>query len=212
MQTKSDTSRPEIKLNCLEGRPAPPVIIEGWKQLGAFPRSARESFWLLLAPVLMNPGNATNQELITLFCKESEISPENMLAAMGCCELLLKQAAALDLSEDQFQQDLSTLSADQPNDLVQFVRERFPGAKKGLRQQILMETLATHGKVMTSLEWRLDKIQHCSKGNRLNTDIVLLTMHYQEGQNQDSITLQLTQEAAKKLKGFCDRLDERRKG
>jgi len=208
MQETSDPADKPPGLNCFEGQPAPPIVTEGWKQLSAFPRQVLEPFWLLLAPAVMNPGNPANQELMALFCKENDISPESMLAAMGCCELLLKQAAALDLPEDLFQQDLETLAGGKTDDLVQFVGKRFPGAMKGLRQQIFMDTLSTHGKVMTSLDWRLDRVQHSSKGNRLNTDIVMLTLHYQDGGKGDKITLQLTQEAAKKLKTFCSRLDE----
>ena len=208
MQDTSDLSQKAPAMNCFEGQPAPPIVTEGWKQLSAFSHQLLEPFWLLLAPAVMNPGNPANQELMALFCKENEISAENMLTAMGCCELLLKQAAALDLPEDLFQQDLETLADGKADNLVQFVRKRFPGARKGLRQQIFMDSLSTHGKVMTGLDWRLDRVQHSSKGNRLNTDIVLLTLHYQEGRKKDSISLQLTREAAKKLKTFCNRLDE----
>jgi hypothetical protein len=190
----------------MEGLPAPPVVIEGWKHLSNFPRSSWESFWLLLAPVLMNPGNTSNQELITLFCKEHDISPECTLMAIGCCEQLLKQAAALDLSEDLFYKDLLALTGESPDDLAQFIRKRFSGAMKGLRQQILMDTLATHGKVMTGLEWRLDRVKQSSRGSHLNTDIVLLTLNYQEGGKQDKISLQLNQEAAKMLHDFCCRI------
>ena len=112
MSSKSDPSKSEILLNCLDGRPAPPVVLEGWQQLSAFPRSAWEPFWRLLAPVRMNPGHAANREMIRQFCTAHDISPDGLLAAMGCCELLLIKAAALDLAQDRFQQDLGALTGD----------------------------------------------------------------------------------------------------
>lgn len=205
-----DTTQQQTTLNCLEGRPVPPVVIEGWKQLCALPRTCRESFWLLLAPVLMNPENATNKELILLFSKEHDVPPESLLSAMGCCELLLKQAAAMDLPEDLFRQDIEALSGGNLDDVGQFILTRYPDAIQGLRRQILLESLAAHGKVMTGLQWRLDTLKHSSKGNNLNTDIVLLTLSYREGQDENSITLQLTEEAARQLKKFCDRFTDRR--
>jgi hypothetical protein len=211
MQNSSHASHEPIKLNCLKGQPAPPIVIAGWKQMILFPEQARKAYWSILAPVLLLPDHAANQNLITLFCKEHEIAPDAVLAAVGCCEVLLKQAAALDLTVEAFRQDLLSLSED-GGDLAEFVSTRYPEAKKELRQKILMETLAAHGKVMTDLEWRLDKVQHSSKGNHLNTDIVLLTLHYREGQKQDTITLQLTRETAQSLRIFCDRFDNRSKG
>lgn len=207
-QSPPTGTQTEVPLNCLGGRPAPPVVAEGWKQLSAFPRSSWQPFWLLLAPVLLNPSGAANKELTALFCKQHDISPEGMLAAMGCCEMLLKQSAALDLPDDLFQKDLAALTGGNPDELVRFIGERFPEAKRELRNQIFEESLSAHGKVMTGLEWRLDTVRHSSKGNGLNTDVVLLTLQFQEGRKQDRITLQLTKGAARQLKRFCDRLDD----
>ncbi len=208
MQDSSHASHEPIKLNCLKGQPAPPIVMAGWKRLIRFSEQARKAFWNLLAPVLLMPDQADNQNLITLFCKEHEIAPDAVLAVVGCCEVLLKQAAALDLTVEAFRQDLLSLS-DDGADLADFVSERYPEAKKELRQKILMASLADHGKVMTDLAWRLDKVQHSSKGNHLNTDIVLLTLHYREGQSPGTITLQLTRETARMLRHFCDRFDDR---
>ncbi|MEJ2039666.1 MAG: hypothetical protein P8X55_12155 [Desulfosarcinaceae bacterium] len=165
-------------LNCFEGQPPPAVVAEGWKQLAAIPKKSWESFWLLLAPVVMNPGSTANKDLVTLFCKEHDIAPESLLVAMGCCELLLKQAAALNLSKEIFRRDLAVLAGDDSDELVHFVVQRFAGAMKGIRRQIFMESLSTHGKVMTGLDWRIDKVKHSSKGNHFDTDIVFLTVHF----------------------------------
>jgi hypothetical protein len=199
------TTERAMRLNCFTGQTAPPLVLEGWRQLAAFPAASREPFWLLLAQVLMQPGSPTNPNLVAMLCKQFTIEPQAMLAAIGCCESLFKQAAALDLSEAQFRQDLEALGG-APYDLIQFIQARFPEAKQVLRRQILMDSLAAHGKVMTNLEWRLDQVMHSSKGNHLSTEIVLLTLHYQEGRNQGTVTLQLTREAAQMLRRFCERL------
>jgi hypothetical protein len=201
-----NTAEQPISLNCFGGHPPPPLVKEGWRQLAGFPHAAWEPFWLLLAPVLLQPGSPANQSLVAMLCKGHGIQPEAMLEAIASCELLLKQAAAMDLTEDQFRLDLEILGGG-PSELTQFIRPRFPEAKQVLRSQILMDSLAAHGKVMTDLEWRLDQVMHSSKGNHLSTEIVLLTLHYQEGRSPGTVTLQLTQEAARMLRRFCDRLD-----
>jgi hypothetical protein len=210
MADASSDSAPEtILLNCLEGRPAPPTVTEGWRQFGTIPEAAWPHFWLLLAPMLLTPESRSNQELISLFCEEHDVAPQAALAAVGGCELLLRQAAALDLDAAAFEQDLRQLSGG-ADERTRFVAPRYPEAKKELRKQIFMESLAAHGKVMTGLEWRLDRVQHSSRGNRLDSDIVLLTLNYREGHRQDHVTLQLTREAALSLKAFCDRLPPQR--
>jgi hypothetical protein len=200
-----------IRLHCLAGEPAPPLVTEGWSQLEAIPDTSRPAFWMLLIPILTKPGDAANQNLLALFCKEYNLQPESVLAAIGCCELLFKQAAALDLTPDRFQEDLKALNGGEPAELIRFMGERFPEAKQRLRRGIFEESLATHGKVMTGLAWRLDTVLHSSQGTGLNSDIVMLTLTYREGDRDDRITLQLTREAALELKAFCDRLPQQDK-
>ena len=208
MQEPSDATHRQITLNCLGGQPAPPIVLDGWKQFSRFSEQARNEFWVLLGPVLLTPDSKANQDLVALFCKKNNIAPDALLSAVGCCEVLLKQSVTMDLASHLLRQDLLALSDDSDNPTEYFLK-RYPEAKKELRQRMLMQALAAHGKVMTGLDWRLDKVQHSSHGNHLNTDIVLLTLQYTEGRRQDSITLQLTREAAQKLKVFCDRMNDR---
>lgn len=206
MQDTTATDTPEpVTLNSLNGRPAPPIVTEGWKRIQAFSAETLSAFWALLAPVLLTPENASNQELINLFCRENSVSPDVLLTAVGCCEVLLKQAAANDLSPEAFGQDVAALSGG-AGELSDFFTTRYPKAKSEFRKKILFETLSGHGKVMTGLQWRLDKVMHSSQGSRLDTDIVLLTLNYMESDRKGEITLQLTRDAAGELKHFCDHL------
>ena len=63
MPSDPDTTQRNIVLNCLDGQPAPAVVIEGWKAFCGFPGSSRESFWFMLAPVLMDPDSTAHGEL-----------------------------------------------------------------------------------------------------------------------------------------------------
>lgn len=197
-----------VTLNCLEGRPAPPVVMEGWKQLMTFPPQAWEAYWRLLLSALTTPENPAHQNLIGIFCKEFKIVPEAMLLSLGCGELLLRQAAVMNLAAVRFEEDLAALTAGGSDQLLRFMAPRYPEANQLLRNQILLDSLATHGKVMTGLNWRLDKVQHSSHGNHLNTDIILLTIDYREGKTQGAVTLQLTRDAARQLRRFCARIDD----
>jgi len=70
---------------------------------------------------------------------------------------------------------------------------------------IIQESLADHGKVLVGIDWREDNVTASDRGAKLNTTVVLLTLRYRENNRVERITLQLTPEAMKELKLFCDR-------
>jgi hypothetical protein len=204
MMQKSDTQPPPIRLQCFHGNPAPPPIVDGWKRFLRFPQQATTSFWSLLGPALMEPANPRNKDLAESFSREHRLGQEDVVAALRSCDLLLRQASALDLDAAAFQQDLAALSPGNPYG-AEIILSQYDATKAELRRRIIQESLADHGKVLVGLDWRLDNVTASNLGAQLDTTVVLLTLRYRDGERIERITLQLTPEALKELKLFCDR-------
>jgi len=204
MEHENTTQASEMKLNCCQGNPAPPFVMDGWKRFIRFPEQARNGFLSLLAPAMREPADPENRQRIEIFCNGHGLAEEAVVAALRSCDFLLRQASMLDLDADAFQQDLAELSGGDPQ-AAGPVLANYNAAKADLRLQILRETLADHGKVLVGLDWRVDKVTASDRGVQLNSDVVFLTLRYRENNNVERITLQLTPEAVKELKLFCER-------
>ncbi|MBN2516431.1 MAG: hypothetical protein JXC33_10425 [Deltaproteobacteria bacterium] len=204
MENKNTTQASEARLNCCQGNSAPSYVVDGWKRYICFPDQARNGFLSLLAPAMMEPADPENRQRIATFCTGHGLAEEDVIAALRSCDFLLRQASILDLDTDTFQQDLADLSGGDPK-AAGPVLANYSVAKADLRLQIVRETLADHGKVLVGLDWRVDNITASDRGARLNSDVVFLTLRYRDGKRVERITLQLTPEAVKELKHFCEK-------
>jgi len=201
----TDTPKPETGLHCFGDRPAPPQVLDGWKQLLGFPRAARDGFWNLLGIALMEPANPKFHERLEAFCREHALAEKHAVGAIKACDILLRQASALDLDRERFGEDLAALS-DGQQDGPELLLSRYDAVKLELRKRILEGSLADHGKVFVGLDWRLDTVASSDRGAGINADVILLTLRYREGERLERITLQLTPEGLKELKLFTERL------
>ncbi|NIQ39938.1 MAG: hypothetical protein GTN81_15335 [Proteobacteria bacterium] len=204
MEQKNDAQPPEIRLDCCQGNPAPPFVVEGWKRFLRFPERARKGFWGLLAPALLEPANPSNKQRIELFSRQNGLAEKDVVSVVRSCDFLLRQASALDLDAATFQQDLGALSEGDEQG-AEFILSQYEGAKADLRKVIIQESLADHGKVLLGIDWRVDNVSASDRGAKLNTTVVLLTLRYRDGARLERITLQLTPDAIKELKSFSDR-------
>lgn len=204
MEDKNTNRASETKLNCCRGNPAPSYVVVGWKRFISFPEEARNGFLSLLAPAMMEPADPQNRKRVGTFSNGHGLAEEDVVAAMRSCDFLLRQASMLDLNTDAFQQDLAELSGGDPQ-AAGPVLANYNAAKADLRQQIIRDTLADHGKVLVGLDWRVDNVTASDRGVRLNADVVFLTLRYRESNKVERITFQLTPEAVKELKLFCER-------
>jgi hypothetical protein len=204
MDQKSDTKPPEIKLNCCQGRPAPVPVVEGWRQFLRLPEQARKGFWGVLLPALLEPANPANKQRIESFSREYGLEEEAVVSAMRGCDFLLRQASALDMGAAPFRQDLAALSEGDEQG-AEVILSQYDGAKADLRKVIIQESLADHGKVLVGIDWRVDNVTASDRGAKLNTTVVFFTLRYRDGKRTERITFQLTPDAVKELKLFCDR-------
>jgi len=203
-QEGNATRPPEIRLNCCQNRPVPQPVVEGWKQFLGFPEKAMNSFWGILRPALMQPANPNNRQRIESFCGDYGLAENNVVAALRSCDFLMRQAAVLDMDATPFRQDLAALSEGDEQG-AEVILSQYEGAKADLRKVIIQESLADHGKVLVGIDWRADNVTASDRGANLSTTVVLLTLRYRDANRTERITLQLTPEAMKELKLFCDR-------
>jgi len=203
-QEDNATRPPEIGLQCCQDRPVPQPVVKGWRQFLRFPEEAMKNFWGILRPTLMQPANPNNRQRIESFSGDYGLEEKDVVAALRSCDFLMRQAAALDMDVTLFRQDLATLSEGDEQG-AEVILSQYEGAKAGLRKQIIQESLADHGKVLVGIDWRVDNVTASDRGTKLNTTVVLLTIRYRDANRTERITLQLTPEAMKELKLFCER-------
>jgi hypothetical protein len=201
----TDTPKPETRLHCFGGSPTPPQVLDGWKQLLDFPREARNGFWNLLGIALMEPANPKFHERLETFCREHALAEKHAVTAIKACDILLRQASALDLDRQRFGEDLAVLS-DGRQEGPEILLSQYDAVKLELRRRILEGSLADHGKVFVGLDWRVDTVASSDRGAGINADVILLTLRYREGERLERITLQLTPESLNEIKLFTERL------
>jgi hypothetical protein len=205
MEQEDNASQPpKIMLKCCQDRPVPHAVVEGWKQFLGFPEKAMNSFWGILRPALMQPANPKNRQRIESFCGDYGLIEKDVVAALRGCDFLMRQASALDMDATPFRQDLAALSEGDEQG-AEVILSQYEGAKADLRKQIIQESLADHGNILVGIDWRVDNVTVSDRGTKLNTTVVLLTLRYRDANRTERITLQLTTEAMKELKLFCDR-------
>jgi hypothetical protein len=205
MEQEDNASQPpKIMLKCCQDRPVPHAVVEGWKQFLGFPEKAMNSFWGILRPALMQPANPKNRQRIESFCGDYGLIEKDVVAALRGCDFLMRQASALDMDATPFRQDLAALSEGDEQG-AEVILSQYEGAKADLRKQIIQESLADHGNILVGIDWRVDNVTVSDRGTKLNTTVVLLTLRYRDANRTERITFQLTTEAMKELKLFCDR-------
>lgn len=205
MTQKREKELPEIRLRCLNGHPAPTPVAEGWRRFLQFPAAARSGFWDVLDPAIKDPANPRNMQRVQDFCNDHGLEKEEALAAVQSCDFLLRQAIVLNLTKQEFSQDLSALSEDRLEE-AEIISSHYDSVKTELRNAIIQMSLADHGKVLVGMDWRVDNITASDRGTQLDTSVVFLTLRYRDGDRLGRITLQLTPEALNQLKQFTDRL------
>jgi hypothetical protein len=194
-----------LRLHCLGGAEAPAAIASDIRILATFPERARERFWEALGPALKEPLTRDIEAHLDGFCRAFEVSGDELGRAIRASRFLVREASFRDLPRAAFAEDVIRLAGD-ANEVAAILLAGFEAGKGVVRREILETTLADHGKLVESVEWRVDNLASSSRGDRLQVPIVCLTLGYREGERRDRITLQLTPEALRTLKRVCDRL------
>jgi hypothetical protein len=120
---------------------------------------------------------------------------------------LITACARAGIGEKRFIEDLDRLADDSIlAELIDVLRPCCERAVPLIRQMIVSQTVAEHGKLVEDSNWRIDNILSSEHGDEINVPVAVLTFRYQEGEKRERITLHLLPEQLAKLKTACDRM------
>ncbi|MCP1673935.1 hypothetical protein J2T57_001034 [Natronocella acetinitrilica] len=194
----------EDGLHCLGGSPPAAAITEKFRLLLSLPDQAARNLWPLIESVL-GDSDADVSQLTQYFAQQHNVEAGRVLGALQVCEALLRQAAAMNVSAEEFQHDLEVLGPGSAMPM-QLLMPNFESAMHWLRGKILERSLADHGKVVTSLDWRIEQVHASSHGAGLDTRVMHLAIRYLEGDEKGVVRLQLTPTAAQALSKLLSEL------
>lgn len=206
MNDAAPSSADAPALHCFGGAPAPALVTEGFQHLLALPEHAIRGFWPVLEPVLQDPQGAEHAERLRTVAQYQGVDPGLLVSAVRSCDYLLRQAAAMGVSAEDFQQDLEQLCAGNPAP-VQMLMPRFEATRDWLRNQILADTLADHGNVLQEISWRVDQVHASHRGVNLDAPVVFLGLRYRNGNDTQGLSLQLTPDSVRLLRALCDQFE-----
>ena len=195
------------RLRCCQGATPPVPIVEGWKKFLDLPEAAAGEIWTVLEPGLLQRTDPATQAMLDSFCRAHGVKPEDLAGAVLGCGFLVERASALNLGVEDLKQDLATLSDGDPS-RAESILSRYDELKTTIRQIMVEESLADHGKVLTGLDWRIDTVSASDRGADLQTSVIFLTLRYRDGDRHGRITFQLTPQALSQLRGFMGRFQE----
>lgn len=205
--TSDTTPRQRPKLKIFQGREVPEPVLQGWASFMALPTSVQQGFMELLTATISESNEGAIHRAIQSFSQQQGLDPDGVGGALAATQTLLRQAAALDLEAADFVQDLQELSGEDSR-TPRIMAARFGPLKERVRETLLLQTLADHGKVLVDLDWRVDRVTSSDRLAAPDATVVLLSMTLQDAGGVERVSVQLTPQSVKLLQGFCNRFSQ----
>jgi hypothetical protein len=199
MSEPAGTNGGGLRLHCMAGQPAPAEVVSDFQRLSALPDKARQSLWELVEASLANVDPALERRA-EAFCQLYGVPGADVQASLRVCRFLLGRAAALDLPIAKMVEDLAGLSGGQRPETAALILANYEGAKAVVRRGLVERMILDHGKVLTGLDWRVDKIAASARGVGQEAPVVLLTLRLRDGDREERSTFYLTPEAFAQMK------------
>jgi hypothetical protein len=194
-----------LRLYCLGGGAAPPDLGADLARLARLPTEALAKIWQVLGPSLAERIAPETGQLLDVFTAAYRIDADDLALALKACRFVIREAARLDAPAGAVADDLDRLCPGAP-----LVREillaGYESAKAQIRHEILRSALADHGKLLVSLNWRVDAIQASERGMKLGLPVSILTLHYREGAETGRVTLQVLPDMLAELRRVCEQI------
>jgi hypothetical protein len=194
-----------ISLRCLGGKAAPPELAGDLLRVSALPAEALRRFWHVLGPSLAEPLPREAEQLLDGYCRAHHLDGDELAHAVKACRFLLREAARIDLSADDFAADVAALQPDSPP-LRELLLAGYERARAQVRRELLGGTLAAHGNLLVGMDWRVDTVESSDRGARLRAPVAMLTLRYVEGKKARRLTLQVLPDMLAELEKTCQRI------
>jgi hypothetical protein len=180
-------------------------MVDDLALLGTMPPNARRSFWVALAPTLPDPIPPRSEVALDTFAATHGVEERTLARALKACRHLLREAAAHDVTVEDFAADLAALDGDE-GELRALLLPGFAEAKARLREELVSRAISAHGKVLVGADWRLDLVAASSKVEELRTPIAIVTLELLDEGESRRVTFQATADALRRLSKVCDDL------
>lgn len=210
--TGSSTSSPSSAsgppaLHLTGGEPAPEPVVDGWGYFMAMPASVQQSLVELLAATIAESDEGALGAMVARFADGNSLDRDAAILALRSCQFLVRHAAGLDLDGSRFVEDMAALSGDDKGAL-RVLSSRYGPLKQQIREGLLLQALADHGKVLVDLDWRVDHIKASDRLAGPDRTVVLLALRLRDGDQMEQVRIQLTPRSIELLRRFCDRFSE----
>lgn len=193
---------PMPALVSLGGAPPPPLLRDDLETLARVPVEARNSFWQVLSASLPEPMPDASEPLLTRFSTELRMEMELLARLVGACRFLLREAVKRGVSREAFATDLR--SAEIGTAAAGLLVEHFDEAQAIIARDILIATLADHGRLLTGVSSRLDTVGPSDRGVGSDSPIGLLTLRLQEGDVEQRTSFYVIPSVLEELRDTCE--------
>jgi hypothetical protein len=194
-------------LHCLEGKSPPNENIRGdLLAVLELSETAKAAFWELLSPCLQEVLSEEVDEWLRSFGTRHHSSPALLMKAVKVVRFLFREASRRDLPQTYLALDIESLAGDQAAQVYDILGPIYERAKEQIRREMVLCSLTDHGKLLTAVDWRVDNVAASHRGFQLNTPIVMLTFHFQEGNRKERMTVQAMPEVLRHLQQVCSKI------
>ncbi len=192
------------RLHCLGGAEAPAWLSGDTASAAALPEAARRELWGALGPSLADPVTKEVEQTLEAFSVKHGLPRPKLAAVIKAGRFLVRSAASHDTSREDFTRDLAALTGGDEA-AMRVLLAGFEKGKAFVRKELQRRAVTSHGRLLSDVDWRVDRIMGTADGEPLGADVVTLTLHYSEGDEKGRLSVQVTGDMLEKLKGICER-------
>jgi hypothetical protein len=192
------------RLSTLGGDSAPPALAQDLNGIGALRADARGSLWDVLEFGVRDPIPDDAETTLDAYAAKFEVDGDSLARTVGAIRFIYRESARRGLSIEALESDAATLGLDPTTSTFLFTHYSKAAAIVG--RELLIATLADHGKLLTGVSYRIDKVGPSDRGAAPDTRIGLMTLRYQEGDVERRITLHAIPQMLGALRDACDNL------
>jgi hypothetical protein len=196
-----------VPLRIIGGASSPPGLADDLLRLLALSTEAQGEFWMVLAAYLQPSLDKAAQTAIVEYCERHELTSEQIAPVVKGVRFLCQEVASSGAPPDDLLADLEALlSADDAKELAELVVPWLEDFLPKLRDNLALQAVADHGKVVLGTHWRVDRITSSSRAKNMGTSVAVVTFTYQDGDRIDRVTLHLLPDQVDALRKSADEM------
>ena len=149
-------------------------------------------------------------ETLDAFARTHDVHPNVLGRMLKASRFLVREACARNLNRSHFAEDIVQLcgGAITPESVIiaPILLSRYEAARASLCAGAFRASVADHGYVLRSVEWRIDSVLASSRGNTGGARLAVLTLGYGQGNDEKNLTLHVTPDKLEELRSACERM------